>query len=138
MLIFASTLVLDAQNSLEENAVIREQLDAMFSNLDKTKVPTGLLLDYAVNLVDLSEYVGNITEDNCVTLSVFDNILRTIRSSAVLTEPYGDVLPIIDEFSSPILSQEVNVGFALYNINYIVADALNTHKLRYNNSSVKL
>ena len=138
MLIFASTLVLDAQNSLEENAVIREQLDAMFSNLDKTKVPTGLLLDYAVNLVDLSEYVGNITEDNCVTLSVFDNILRTIRSSAVLTEPYGDVLPIIDEFSSPILSQEVNVGFALYNINYIVADALNTHKLRYNTNTKKV
>ena len=33
-----------AQTSIEENPVVRDALDSMFENLDKTKVPTGLLL----------------------------------------------------------------------------------------------
>ena len=35
-----------AQTSIEENPVVRDALDSMFENLDKTKVPTGLLSEF--------------------------------------------------------------------------------------------
>lgn len=35
-----------AQTPIEENSVIRDALDNMFENLDKTKVPTGLLSEF--------------------------------------------------------------------------------------------
>ena len=134
----ASTFIICAQKSIEDNPNVRESLDNMFADLDKNRVPTGLLLDYAVNLVDLFEYDGDITEDNYVTLPIFDDILRTIRSSAVLTEPFGEVMPFLEEFSNPIFSEEVNIGIALFDVSYIAADALSDHKLNYNSTTKKV
>ena len=47
-----------AQTSIEENDIVRSALDEMFEDLDKSRVPTGYLLDYAVDLVELSDYDG--------------------------------------------------------------------------------
>ena len=46
------------QTSITENEVVRASLDKMFMNLDKSKVPTGLLLDYAIDIVDFDKYDG--------------------------------------------------------------------------------
>ena len=50
-----------AQTSIEENDIVRSALDEMFEDLDKSRVPTGYLLDYAVDLVELSDYDGTET-----------------------------------------------------------------------------
>ena len=39
--------------SVEDNPEVRSWLDKMFQHLDKTKVPHGLLRDYAFELADL-------------------------------------------------------------------------------------
>ncbi len=44
VLYFAGMTVLSAQN-IEDNVAVRDALDKMLEHLDKTKVPTGLLLD---------------------------------------------------------------------------------------------
>ncbi len=43
---------------------IRERLDYMFQPLEKDRVPTGFLLDYAIDLVDITQYDGTILTDN--------------------------------------------------------------------------
>ena len=53
VLSFSGMMVLSAQN-IEENAAVRDALDKMLERLDKTKVPTWLLLDYAFDLVDFT------------------------------------------------------------------------------------
>ena len=46
-------------------SVVKAQLDAMFSGLDKTKVPTGYLWDTAVNLVEAEDFNGaSLTDSN--------------------------------------------------------------------------
>ena len=59
--------IASGQTSIEENEIVRASLDEMFDNLDKTKIPTGLLLDYAVDLVDFSKFDGiSLTDSNYV------------------------------------------------------------------------
>ena len=63
--IFSVNVALFAQ-SIEENPIVRDALDEMFEHLDKSKVPTGLLRDYAFELVDFSNYDGKFLSDSNV------------------------------------------------------------------------
>ena len=54
---------ISAQTTIEDNSVVRSALDNMFETLDKSRVPTGLLQDYAVDLVGLENYNGTILAD---------------------------------------------------------------------------
>lgn len=74
---------ISAQTTIEDNSVVRSALDNMFETLDKSRVPTGLLQDYAVDLVGLENYNGTILADALQdaehTISVVD---LTICNSA--------------------------------------------------------
>lgn len=50
--VICGSIAANAQ-TVDENRDLRLQLDTMFSGVDKSKVPTQLLLDYAIDLVDL-------------------------------------------------------------------------------------
>lgn len=86
-----------AQNDGEE--VMRDELDRIFRGLNKNMVPTGLLLDYAIEYTDVRAYNGkSLTDSTLVDRHTFTNILRTLRSSVVNNQtntiPYdiwGDV-----------------------------------------------
>ena len=55
------------------NTEIRDYLDRMFEKTQLKRVPTGFLLDYAVDLVDFDNYNGRfITDSNCVSISTFE------------------------------------------------------------------
>ncbi len=135
VLCFSGTAVISAQN-IEENAAVREVLDKMLEHLDKTKVPTGLLLDYAFDLVDFDRYDGSaLTDSNYVERTTFECLLRSIRSSAVGTKPFGDVGSIMDEMSRNN-GNTLNVGLLLFKYNYIREDALDNNLIRYENDKV--
>lgn len=56
---------ISAQSSTNVNA--RSQLDNMFEDLDKNRIPTGFLLDYAIDLLDIEPYNGlGLTNQNYV------------------------------------------------------------------------
>lgn len=40
------------------------QINATFANLDKTKIPHKLLVDYAMEFEELSAYNGTLTNEN--------------------------------------------------------------------------
>lgn len=42
--------------ALEENQEVRTVLDGMFQNLNKSKVPHGLLSDFAFELIELERF----------------------------------------------------------------------------------
>ena len=44
--------------SIDENPMLRYDIDATFSRLDKSNVSTGLLADYAIDLIEWSYYNG--------------------------------------------------------------------------------
>ena len=122
---------LAAQN-IEENAVVREALDEMFEHLDKTRVPTGLLLDYGIDVLDFSCHDGSaLLDSNYVDVASFESILRTVHSSAVISSPIGDVSEIMSSFSQYVAADELDVGIVAYRYNYIKENALEDHLISY-------
>lgn len=119
---------------------VRSQVDYMFEDLDKTKVLTGFLLDYAIDLLDLSLYNGlELTEDNYVTRPTFDDIVKSIQSATIgthsITTSYKQTL---NDFG-PLISEDiVNLKYVLFRYNYITSDALTSNKIAYNESTGKV
>lgn len=75
---------------VEENAEVRNYLNNMFSTLDKTKVPNGLLRDYAFELVDFDTHNGiQLNNENILDRPTYEMLLRSIKYSAVRTAPIG-------------------------------------------------
>lgn len=129
-----------AQNSSEEFTSVRSYLDAMFENLDKTKISTGFLEDYAIDLVDLHQYNGSDDPNGiCVTRPIFDDIVRSISSASVVLHPIkANCNYILDEFGALISDQTVNLKYALFGYNFIAEDALTSNKIEYDETQNKV
>lgn len=123
-----------AQN-IEDNEIVRDDLDAIYQNLDKNRIPTGYLRDYAFELIDFELFTGeNLTDSNYVDATVLEMMLRSIRSSAVGTEPFTDAAEVLSELiTNPSI---IPIGIALYKYNYILEDALDEGLIRFENNKV--
>ena len=122
-----------AQGTIEDNSVVRSALDNMFETLDKSRVPTGLLQDYAVDLVGLENYNGTILADSTlVNRAVFGDILRSMRSASVQTPPFDEVSNIMESFGANDTDNSISIAVAFFKYNYIKANALTDGLIRYN------
>ena len=111
-----------AQN-IEDNAVVRSYLDAMFENIDKTKISTGYLRDFAFELVDFDLFNGEeLTDSNRVDSGILEMMLRSIRSAAVGDKPFNSAS---DELLNMIGDNEViPIASMIYKYEYIVENAI--------------
>ena len=83
LVLLARPLSVSAQKSMDDEAV-RTDLDAMFSGLDMSRVPTGYLRDYAFEHVDFDYYDGTaLTDTNYVDPKALEEILNAVNSAAV-------------------------------------------------------
>lgn len=128
-----------AQTSIEENDIVRSALDEMFEDLDKSRVPTGYLLDYAVDLVELSDYDGSeITDSNYVDRALFADILRSVRSASVNATASAVIPAGATDMSDPLVAlSSTEVSVAAFKYNYIVANALTDGLIEYDEASGK-
>jgi|GEM_PF-617942 len=62
------------------------KINAVFENLDFSKVPYGILLDYAMEFTDVTAYNGTLTDSTAVNSSVFSNIYKTLVMGRVTTD----------------------------------------------------
>lgn len=124
-----------AQNT-DYLTVVREDLDALFSTLDKSRVPTGLLRDYAVDLVDFELYDGiNLHDTNAINYPTYEYMLRSIRSACVNTSyPFSPVDTISTALDSRITNNTIPVSFAAFHYNFIVQNALVDSLITYNDT----
>ena len=128
-----------AQTSIEENDIVRSALDEMFEDLDKSRVPTGYLLDYAVDLVELSDYDGaELTDSNYVDRALLADILRSVRSASVNASSSVVIPSLATDMSDPLVaSNSTDMSVAAFKYNYIVANALTDGLIEYDEASGK-
>ena len=128
-----------AQTSIEENDIVRSALDEMFEDLDKSRVPTGYLLDYAVDLVELSDYDGTeLTDSNYVDRALLADILRSVRSASVTASASAAIPAGATDMSDPLVTlSSTDVSVAAFKYNYIVANALTDGLIEYDEASGK-
>ena len=126
--------------SIDENITIRNSINSMFEGVSKFRVPTQLLLDYAIDLVELSNYDGStLTDSNYISLVDYENILRSIRSASVSTsKPFERVDDIIESFTTTNEDSSIKMSLALYKYNRIKANALDDGLIGYDEVSGKL
>ena len=59
------------------------KMNALFGQLDKSKIPHGILLDYGMEFTNLEEFDGTITNRNYVTLSRLEEVYKTLLTSKI-------------------------------------------------------
>ena len=134
------TIVAHAQTSIGDNTLVRSALDKMFEELDKSKVPSGLLLDYGIDIVDLNIYNGEeLTDSNYVTPQIFEDIIYSLKSSAINQSIFSNIHTTLERFRTPqIINNNINMAFALYKYNFIKSNALEDGLILYNSTSEKV
>lgn len=133
MVLFPSLMMAQA---LDENPEIRQNIDEMFSELEKSRVSTGFLLDYAIDLVEFSDFDGTqLTDSNYIDFETFELILRGLNSSSVSSNSIN-VPAFADAFQTPMTSNQMNLGIALYKYQYIKENALKDGLIEYSSGKV--
>ena len=78
----------------EINTDYATQTNSIFAGISKTRVPNGLLLDYAMEFAELSAFNGTtLTNENTVTTSQYTDIYNTLLMARVQTTVPGLVAP---------------------------------------------
>lgn len=135
-LLFTLMVETNAQIELNENSNIRTYLNNMFSLLDFSKVPSGLLRDYAVEAADLDIYNGEeMNDSNYVSRDAFANILNTISSATVYGTPINPT-SILESQNTHSSSTNCAIALALYKYSFIKQNALVDNLISYDNEKV--
>lgn len=77
------TILNTAYSQDETHTAFITRANFIFANLEKNRVPRGLLLDYAMELADLKNYNGIITDTNKVNPGILRDLYATVAMSAI-------------------------------------------------------
>ena len=59
----------------------KNSINPIFQNLDKSKVQSGMLLDYAVEFTDVAAYNGVLTDTTYIDANILGDIYKTLLIS---------------------------------------------------------
>lgn len=119
---------------------VRKALDEVFSELDKTKIPTGFLEEYAVDYISMEKYNDSQADTTLIDIDIMTYLMKGIRSAAVGEKPFGDVDDIIAKYRNdkPVAERtETYVLFNAYKYNYIPDSAVSEGKIQVVNNKLK-
>ena len=122
--------------NISQNTDLNNAIAAVFEDisLDSDHVHTGFLLDRAIELEDLKNYNGILTDSNYSDPAKFRNCLVTLNSArvnSVANSINGDALT--NSLAKPGV---VNLGVALFKYNHILENALTSNLISYHNGKV--
>lgn len=116
LLTMSISIFAQVSNIVQHRAHINNALEP----LEKENIQTGLLADFSLDYVDFSMYDGkSITDTNYVDRLIYLDILRGIRSSAVIDSPIDPISEIADEWNSEFTDGIMPISYALYRYDYL-------------------
>jgi len=68
----------------------KNAINPIFQNLDKSKITSGMLLDFAMEFTDVTAYNGVITDTTYVNANVVGDIYKTLFMSKVVADTTHD------------------------------------------------
>ena len=75
----------------------KNSINATFQNLDKTKISSGLLLDYAMEFTNVTAYNGVLTDSTYIDINVIGDIYKTLFMSKVVADTIHT--PLFDRYA---------------------------------------
>ena len=87
---FFNSISLDAQQA---NTDFANQMNTVFQNLDKNRVPHGILTDFGLDYVDLLSYDGSLSTDNYTSRATVHESFYDLISSRIRQVNTGFMQP---------------------------------------------
>lgn len=118
---------------------IRDKLNFVFANIDKSQIPTGFLEEYGINLVPLDVFNGILTDSNKVDINAWRMVYATLYSSRINA---ANPLPLLSAVNSAIENAEalnaptIPVPMVYADYNYLRPDALTANLLTTQNDQL--
>lgn len=140
VLVLFNVCVVRAQMNEVNYAEVRQYLNSMFQPLNKQLVPTGILLDYGIEYVDLADYDGTILADSTVVnIGIYRDIIKTLSSADVRSSNlYNSVKPQLDNFETQKDGNNVLLSAIIGKYNQIKANALEDNLIYYDEVNNKV
>ena len=82
-LLWQSILQAQKQPNIKTDTTWISKVNHIFEGIDKSKVPHGILLDYAMEFTDLTAYNGTLNDSIIVDANVFSSIYKTLLMGMV-------------------------------------------------------
>ena len=76
----------------------KNAINPTFQNLDKTKIQSGMLLDYAMEFTDVTAYNGVLTDTTYVNANILGDIYKTLFMSKVVADTVHT--PLFDRYGN--------------------------------------
>ena len=76
------------------NTTIPNAVNTVFQNLDKTKIPHNILLDYGYDFIDVTAYNGQLNTNNYLSISKHKSLYNALVSAVTATGVNGIEQPI--------------------------------------------
>jgi hypothetical protein len=110
-------------------------MNALFGQLDKSKIPHGILLDYGMEFTNLEEFDGTLTDRNYVILGRLEEVYKTLLTSKINPNTNSLVTPTV--FKNSLKNNRTKGVIAISGLFYNYAkfkdDALIRNKVSHNN-----
>ncbi len=135
-LLFACFLTATSFSQQVNNTEFKTKTLQVYQNLDKTRVPHGILLDFGMEFTNLKAFNGTLTDSTFTTSQTMSDIYKTLLMSRVRSNvTTGFITP--QEYATRWYTQRTN-GVMILSGNYFkynnFADNAYPSKLNYNNN----
>jgi hypothetical protein len=100
----------------EINYDFTNKMNTLFGQLDKNKIPHGILLDYGMEFTNLAEFNGTLTTRNYVTLGRLEEVYKTLLTSKISSNATSLVTPTV--FKNNLKTQRTKGVIALSGLYY--------------------
>ncbi len=84
----------------------KNSINPIFDNLEKNRIQSGILLDYAMEFTDVPTYDGTLNEYNYVDLNVYGNIYKTLFMGKVVADTLNT--PLYNKFAYNLAREVYN------------------------------
>lgn len=119
----------------EINTTFKNQMNTMFSTLDKTRVPHGILLNFGMEFTNVPAFNGALTDSTYSKYTSLKQIYNTLLSSRIRDVSTGFVSP--NDYDSRWQNNRtkgvITIGGLYFKYSQFLPDAVAMNKLTYSN-----
>jgi hypothetical protein len=134
LLLFAA----NAKAQTPDTSTIDKLIKYILQPLDKSQIPTSLLAEYGIPMLDLPTFNGILTDSNKVDINIFRTLAFQMQTNycGTATSPVPAIATVNNSIASFIHDTlPVPIPIYLSNYNSVKADAFINNLLSYNSSA---
>ncbi|ELM3643165.1 T9SS type A sorting domain-containing protein [Flavobacterium psychrophilum] len=120
----------------EINTSFKTQMNTTFGNLDKNRVPHGILLDYGMEFTNVPRYNGTLTDSTYTDMTAMSQIYKTLLTSRIRDVSTGFVTPTDydNRWKNNRSTDFVAIGGLYFKYSQVADNAVATNKITVTNS----